>query len=129
MVRSDWHRVRHMVDAIREAQGFVAARSRADLDEDRMLALALVKSIEIIGEAATNITRETRDEHPEIPWRRIIGMRNRLIHAYFDVDLDRVWDTLTSDLPPLLAALEPLFLAEPPRPERAAAPLEVTEDE
>jgi uncharacterized protein with HEPN domain len=68
--------------------------------------LSIVKSIEIIGEAASTITKEFRKKHKKIPWANIIAMRNRLIHVYFDIDLDRVWDTVTDDLPPLIAALE-----------------------
>jgi len=106
MTKSDEVRLRHMLDAAREALGFAAGRSRADLDSDRMLVLSLVKSIEIVGEAASKVSEETRREHPTLPWIDIVGMRNRLIHAYYDVDLDRVWDTLNADLPPLVAELE-----------------------
>ena len=105
MRRDDLIRLRHMIDAAREALSFVQHKSRDALDADRILTLALVKSIEIIGEAASRVTPETRDRHPEIPWTNIVGMRNRLIHAYFDVDVDRVWDTVIDDLPPLVAAL------------------------
>ena len=101
-------RVRHMLDAAREAISFVGGRSRDDLDRDRMLVLAIVKEVEIIGEAASRTTSATRDAHPEVPWAQIIAMRNRLIHAYFDVDLQVVWDTVTVDLPLLVALLEPL---------------------
>jgi uncharacterized protein with HEPN domain len=73
-----------------------------------MLALSLVKCIEIVGEAASHVTLETRNQHASIPWNDIVGMRNRLIHAYYDVDLDRVWDTITDDLPPLIAELDKL---------------------
>jgi uncharacterized protein with HEPN domain len=77
-----------------------------------MLVLSLVKSIEIVGEAASKVTKESRDSHPEVPWLNIIGMRNRLIHVYFDIDLDRVWDTITDDLPPVIAALEEIVQKE-----------------
>jgi uncharacterized protein with HEPN domain len=77
-----------------------------------MLTLSIVKSIEIIGEAATKITKETKEKYPEMPWVNIIAMRNRLIHVYFDIDLDRVWDTVTDDLPPLIAKLEKIISAE-----------------
>ena len=106
MRRDDAIRVRHMLDAAREALSFVEGKTRSDLNTNRMLVLSLIKSIEIIGEAASSVTQETRDQNPHIPWRDIVGMRNRLIHAYFDIDLDRVWDTLTDDLPNLLAQLE-----------------------
>lgn len=73
---------------------------------ERVLALALVKCIEIIGEAASKVSSGTRLELPEIPWADIVGMRNRLIHAYYEIDFQRVYDTVTTDLPPLISALE-----------------------
>ena len=73
------------------------------------MALSLVKCIEIIGEAAARISPEIKNQSPKIPWIDIVGMRNRLIHAYFDIDLDRVWDTLTDDIIPLIADLEKLI--------------------
>ena len=74
-----------------------------------MLALSLVQLIEIVGEAATQVTREFQNQHPEIPWAQIVGMRNRLIHAYFDIDMDRVWKIVKDDLPPLLVKLEKMI--------------------
>jgi uncharacterized protein with HEPN domain len=74
-----------------------------------MLVLSVVKSIEIMGEAAARVTKECQNEFPQIPWGNIIAMRNRLIHAYFDIDLDRVWDTVTDDLPPLVEELEKIL--------------------
>lgn len=106
MSKSDEIRLRHMLDAAREAVALCAGRSRTDLLQDRVLALALVRCIEIIGEAASRVSPETQAEHVDIPWRDIVGMRNRLIHAYFDIDLDRVLDTLAGDLPPLITAIE-----------------------
>jgi uncharacterized protein with HEPN domain len=78
-----------MLDAAREAVAFSAGRGPDDFRRDRVLTLALVKCIEIIGEAASKISLTTRDSHPEIPWVDIVGMRNRLIHVYFAVDFDR----------------------------------------
>jgi uncharacterized protein with HEPN domain len=101
----DSSRLHHMLDAATEAITFASARQRNDLDKDRMLTLSLVKEIEIIGEAASNISPECRDRYAEIPWVEIIGMRNRLIHAYFEVDLDIVWQVVTYDLPTLIDAL------------------------
>jgi uncharacterized protein with HEPN domain len=106
MRADDSIRLRHMLDAARDALSFVVGREREDLDRDRMLALALVRSIEIIGEAGARVSAEGRTEVPGIPWAEIIAMRNRLIHAYFDVDLDIVWETVKNDLPPLVATLE-----------------------
>ena len=68
--------------------------------------LALVKAIEIIGEAAYQVSSETRSQIPEVPWEDIMGMRHRLVHAYFDIDLDVLWSTVQNDLPPLIAVLE-----------------------
>ena len=112
MHKDDLIRFRHMLDAAKEAISFIKGKKRSDLDTDRMLVLSLVKSIEIMGEAASKVTKESRDGHPEIPWLNIIGMRNRLIHAYFDIDLDRVWDTITDDLPPVIATLEKIVQKE-----------------
>jgi len=98
MYKDDLIRFRHMLDAAKETISFIKGKKRSDLDTDRMPALSLVKSIEIMGEAASKVTKESRDSHPEVPWLNIIGMRNRLIHAYFDIDLDRVWDTITLTL-------------------------------
>ena len=112
MPKADRVRLRHMLDAAREAVGFARGRSRADLHLDRMLALALVRCIEIIGEAAAQIGPETRQRHAAIPWPDIVGMRNRLVHAYFDINLNFVWDTVTNDLPPLIAGLEAILAAE-----------------
>ena len=106
MRKDDHIRMRHMLDAAREAMSFASQKTRNDLDGDRMLTLSIIKAIEIIGEATVKITQETREKYPEIPWSQIVAMRNRLIHVYFDVDLDRVWDTITDDLPPLITILE-----------------------
>jgi uncharacterized protein with HEPN domain len=94
-----------MLDAAHEATTFVAGCERDDLNSNRMLPLALVKSIEVLGEAGSRISEETQAELPEIPWRSIVAMRNRLIHGYFDIDAEIVWRTVTLELPPLIEAL------------------------
>ena len=98
-----------MLDAAREAIAFAEGRTRPDLDGDRILALALVKAIEIVGEAATTVNPRARDRYSTIPWEDIVGMRHRLVHAYFAIDMDRVWDTVIDDLPPLIEALESIL--------------------
>ena len=108
MYADDRTRLRHMLDAAREAVAIGAGRSRDDLAADRVLALALVKLIEVVGEAATRVTRELQRAHPEIPWRQITGMRHVLVHDYDRIDPERVWSTVATDLPALIAALEPL---------------------
>ncbi len=104
--RNDANFLRDMIDAAKEALSFAQGKKRSDLDEDRKLVLSIVHLVEIIGEAADHVSREFQEAHPEIPWPVIIGMRNRLAHAYFEVDLDRVWDTVKDDLLPLISQLE-----------------------
>ena len=106
MRKDDSIRLQHMLDAAREAESFSQNKTRNSLDTDRKLALALVKCIEIMGEAAAQISNQSREALPQIPWADIIGMRNRLIHAYFDINLDILWKTVVEDLPPLVAELE-----------------------
>ncbi len=110
MPKDDLVRLQHMLDAARESLSFAKDKNRNDLYSDRMLALSIIKSIEIVGEAASTVTKEFREKYNEIPWASIVAMRNRLIHVYFDIDLDRVWDTVTDDLPPLITALEKVIL-------------------
>jgi len=105
MRSDDTIRLRHMRDAAREALSFVQNRTRADLDHDLQLVWALVKAIEIIGEAAYQLSAEARAEVPGLPWDKIIGMRHRLVHAYFDINLDILWKTVQEGLPPLVQIL------------------------
>ncbi len=98
----DLTRLRHMRDAASKAIAFVNQRTREDLEQDEMLALALIRLIEIIGEAAHYVSPDCQSAYPQIPWREIVGMRNRIVHAYFDVDLDVVWQVVTVDLPRVL---------------------------
>lgn len=108
---NDLIRMHHMRDATQAALDFVKARQRSTLDEDMMLAFAIVRALGIIGEAASQVTDEARMQYSQIPWVDIIGMRNWLVHAYFAVDLDTVWDTVTQDLPGLLKELDKLIQA------------------
>jgi len=114
MRKDDAVRLRHMLDAAREAMSFVRGRTRADLDTDRQLVLSLVKEVEIIGEAAYQLSEETRTSIPEMPWQDIMGMRHRLVHAYFDINLDILWRTIEADLPALVSILEPRIPSEAP---------------
>jgi uncharacterized protein with HEPN domain len=106
MLPDDLIRVTHMLEAARKALSFVVGKERSDLDHDDMLAFALIKALEIIGEAAVNMSDEFRKSHPEIPWTKIAGMRHRLVHAYFDVNFDILWLAMRDDLPPLTNVLE-----------------------
>jgi uncharacterized protein with HEPN domain len=102
-------RIRHMIEAAQTAQRFIAGRQRVDLDSDGMLLFAVIRAVGIVGEAASQISRETRSAIPSVPWARIIGMRNRLVHADTDIDHEVVWKTVTVEIPPLLALLTALL--------------------
>ena len=108
-MQHDLIRLQHMLDAGKDALQFSFGRGRTDLERYRMLALALIKALEIIGEAASKVSENFKSENPEIPWLEITGMRNRMIHAYYDVNLDVVWQTIKSDLPDLLKSIEKIL--------------------
>jgi uncharacterized protein with HEPN domain len=109
MLKADTVRLQHMMDAANQALSFVAEKSRTELDKEQALALALVKLIEIFGEAASKVTREVKSQSPEIPWADIIAMRNRLIHGYFDVNLDIIWRTVNEEMPLIARQIENLL--------------------
>jgi uncharacterized protein with HEPN domain len=105
MSPDDRWRVLHMIEAAEQALAFVAGRERAALDSDAMLRLAL-RAVEIVGEAASQVSGEVRSELADVPWAQIVGMRNRLVHAYFDVNRNILWDTVQLALPPLVGRLK-----------------------
>lgn len=113
MPKDDWIRFRHMLESAKEAWGYSCQHTRSDLDRDHLLLVGLLKLIEIVGEAAARIKPETRKNYPQIPWADLIDMRNRVVHVYFDIDRDEIWDTVTKDLPPLIAELEKILEKEP----------------
>lgn len=112
MQRDDIVYVRHILDAARKAIIFARNRTREALDSDEMLSLSLVRLLEIIGEAANSVSVGFQEKHTHIPWKKMIGLRNRLIHGYFDINLDIVWDTIVEDLPPLVVDLEKIISRE-----------------
>ena len=97
-----------MLQAAREAAAFADGLSFAEFKQNRMAQLAILKAIEIVGEAASHVGPDAKEAHPEIPWPEIIGMRNRLVHGYFNVNLMRVWETVQQDIPQLISRLERL---------------------
>jgi len=113
MPKDDVIRLKHMLEFAQEAVQGAQGHKRSDLDEDHVWTMGLVKFIEVVGEAAAHVSEATRSQIPQIPWAKIVGMRHRLVHVYFQVDLDLVWDTLTLDLPPLIAELEKILEKEP----------------
>ena len=106
MEKSDHVRLQHMLEAAQEAREFAQGATREDLETNRMLARALVQCLRLVGEAARQVSVETRQEHPAIPWPDTIGMHNRLVHAYYDINYDVVWQTVKEDLPLLVEARE-----------------------
>lgn len=112
MHAEDQIRLKHMIEACEAALRFASGRPQSDLDADQMLLFAVVRAVEIVGEAASKVTEATRVELSEIPWKSIIGMRNRLVHAYFEIDTDIVWVAITVEIPLLLSRLKTLDLSE-----------------
>lgn len=98
-----------MIEAAETAVTFVSNRQRADLDSDRMLLLALVRAIEVVGESASRVSEELRKAAPGCTLGTDVSMRNRLIHAYFDIDRDILWRTATLEVPELLPQLRSLL--------------------
>ena len=109
-MRSDRERLLDILDAVEriEAQ---AARGRAAFAEDELAQTAVIRWVEIVGEAARVLTEELRQAHPEVPWRQMVAMRNVLIHGYFDVDIDLVWSVAQNDLPKLGAQVRAIVEA------------------
>jgi len=105
-------RLLDMRDAAEDAISIAGGYSRADVENNRMLALALVKAVEIIGEAARHVSEETRAQVPDIDWGDIVGMRNNLVHAYWKVNYDVLWEVITYKLPSLITELNRLIEAK-----------------
>lgn len=101
MKRSDPVYLSHILDAITQIETYAAGLSYDQFSQTRLVQDGVVRQLEIIGEASRNLSDGFRDQHPEQPWPQIIGLRNRLIHAYFEVNLGIVWDIVQNDLPPL----------------------------
>ncbi len=101
--------VRQMLDHAREGVAMIRGRRRGDLDTDRQLNLALVRLVEVVGEAAGRVPEDFRCRFPEVPWRQTVALRNRLIHGYDVIDFDILWTILNQDLPPLIEALEAIM--------------------
>jgi uncharacterized protein with HEPN domain len=112
MRKDDLIRLRHMLDAAKEAIALAAGKSREEVETERMLNLSLVRLIEIVGEAADHVSSEFRLKHSSIPWKEIIGMRHRLIHGYDNIDYDLLYQTIQEDLPALVAQLETIIPPE-----------------
>ena len=99
-------RLHHMLNAANDALSFIEGRTPDDLRASRLLVSALTRQIKIVGEAAARTSLDCRAAIPGIPWPAVVGIRNRLIHAYFDVDLKIVWTTVTADFTAMVSILE-----------------------
>ena len=108
MKKSDqlYVRLMHILEASKAAVKHLYRKKRKDLDTNRTILSAAIRELEIIGEAANSIPAVIQKKYSQIPWKQMIAMRNRLIHAYFDIDHDIVWITITQDLPVLIHELE-----------------------
>ena len=106
----DSARIAHILEAAQDIKNFIQGKDRSSLDTEKMLLYAIVRAIEIIGEASSQISSETRSQYPDLPWRDAIGMRNQLIHAYITVDSDIVWRTATVAIPQFIEEIKRLGL-------------------
>ncbi len=102
---SDPARIRHMVDAAEEALEYAKGRTRADVDDDPPLRHLLIGNLIILGEAASRVSLALRAKHSDVPWKDMVATRNRLIHAYFDINYNIVWYTVSEILPGLVVQL------------------------
>ena len=101
-----------ILEAARLAIQYLSGKTRDDFDRDTQCQDAVIRRLEIIGEAARRISEETKAIYPDLPWNEMIGMRNRLIHEYFRVNVSAVWDTIQDDIPILIRLVEPLVPKE-----------------
>ncbi len=108
MLPEDKIRLEHIFEA-NEACAYLQNISFAEFVKDGKTVRAVIRSLEIIGEAASKISVEFRNKNPDIPWQKIIGMRNRLIHVYFDTDYQIIWKTINDNLPSLMEKIKPIL--------------------
>ncbi len=109
MSNRDYVRFQHMLDASQAAASHLLDKNREDLDHNRLLLNGVVRELEILGEAASRISSTVREQFPSLPWKEMIGLRNRLIHAYFDVNNQAIWLVVKESLPPLILQLKQIL--------------------
>lgn len=112
---NDRERMQHMLDAALDVRLYIMQRERVDLETDSMLRRAVVNALQVIGEAAARVSDEGRVRVPSLPWGQIVAARNILVHVYWGIDVEQVWNMATQDIPPLIAALESAFDSWPMR--------------
>ncbi len=105
MPKDDWVYVGHMLDMSLQARDILSGKDRSDYDQEVVLRLALTHLVQVIGEAAQQVSKEFQAAHSQVPWREIIGMRHRIVHDYLNVDEDVVWEVVKDDLPRLASII------------------------
>ena len=108
MEKNDEKRLDNMLEAAKDALAFLQDKTRGDLDKDKQLTLSLLKSLEMIGEAASKVSKECQLGCEPIPWDNVIDLKQQVVHKYWDIDRDWIWKTVTDELPPIINALEQL---------------------
>ncbi len=109
MLPSDLELLRHITDEISFVLKVTEGKTKGTVIDDPVLSRAVVRSLEIIGEASNKLDADFKSDHPEIEWRKIINTRHKLIHDYFGVDYDIVWDIVSNKLPELLDFMEQII--------------------
>ncbi len=109
MKKDDTVYLRHILDSIKQIEEYLRGVSKEKFMKSRLLQDGVVRQLEIIGEASRNLSEELCQRHSEVPWKQIIGMRNRIIHEYFDVDLEIVWEVAEKDLPDLKTQIQAIL--------------------
>jgi uncharacterized protein with HEPN domain len=109
MDKKDLNRLNHMLDAAKTVCQHVANKKESDLERDRLLLGGVIRELLLIGEAANAVSAQSKADIPNIPWKEVIGMRNQLIHGYFDISYRIVWSTVIKDIPKLITELEKIL--------------------
>jgi len=109
MLRDDKVFLSHIRDSCSEAMEILGSSSLEEMTSNKMQRYALLKLLEVIGEAAMNVTDDFKREHAEVPWSKMVGLRNRLVHGYMDVDHSIVYETVKRDIPALHSTIEVLI--------------------
>jgi uncharacterized protein with HEPN domain len=109
MDKKDLNRLEHMLDAAKPIRQHIANKSPSDLEKDRLLLGGIIRELLLIGEAANAISSQAKAAISNIPWKQVIGMRNQLIHGYFDISYRIIWSTVTEDIPRLAVELEKIL--------------------